>query len=112
MHACNVALILNLSSEHVLSQFRVVFDDEFSSTLRSNKVLPKWADLASRSTESTSNCDIDSSKIWFNQHYDDPKQSDSRFDATFMVSNSNPRPASSLALKDNANSSISLLTNE
>ena len=66
----------------------------------------------SRSAKSTSNCDIDFSKIWFNQHYDNPNQPESGFDVTFTASNSNPRPASSIPLQENTNSSTDLLEYE
>ena len=73
-HVGNVALVLNPSSGHVSPQFHVVFDDDFRliPALRSNAVPPNWADLVTKSSEATSSPDIDSTKIWFQQHYDSP----------------------------------------
>ena len=61
----NIALVLNLLSSHVLLQFYVMFDDNFTliSTLRTNTVLKNWADLVSKSAESMCDNSIDSSKI-------------------------------------------------
>lgn len=114
MHSGNVDLILNPSSGHISPRFYFVFDDDFYlvSSLRSNTEPPNWDDLVSRSDESASNGDIESSKILFNQHYDDTNQPESVFDATFTVSNSNQKPDSSIPLQDNTNSSTNLLANE
>ena len=88
-HAGNVALVLNPSSGHVSPQFHVVFDDEFTliSALRCNTVPANWADLVATSTESVSSPDVDSSKLWFKQTYNDHTDPESGFDATFQPQN-------------------------
>ena len=88
-HAGNVALVLNPSSGHVSPQFHVVFDDQFTliSALRSNTVPANWADLVATSTESVSSPDVDSSKLWFKQSYNDDTDPESGFDATFHPKN-------------------------
>jgi hypothetical protein len=46
-HASTVALILNPRTGHVSPQFRVVFEDDFTTVqyLRTTTVPPHWADL-------------------------------------------------------------------
>ena len=67
-HQGNVALVLNPSSGHVSPQCHAIFDDDFTLTpaLSSNTVPTNWVDLLTKSEESATDLDIDSSKIWFN----------------------------------------------
>ena len=84
-HYGNVALNLNPSSGYVSPQFHIVFDNAFSLTpsLRSNTMLNNWTDLVPKLSESVYNENIDSSKMWFEQHYPNPLSPESRFAATF-----------------------------
>ncbi len=52
-HASNVALVLNPRTGHVLPQFHVVFDDDFTTVafLRKMEVPPHWAVLVRSSAE-------------------------------------------------------------
>ena len=52
-HADNVALILNLHTDHVSPQFHVVFDDDFTTIayLDSTDATPNWASLVETSSE-------------------------------------------------------------
>ena len=52
-HASNVALVLNPRTGHVLPQFHVVFDDDFTTVeyLCKMTVPPHWADLARSSAD-------------------------------------------------------------
>ena len=73
VHSGNVELVINLLSGHVSPQLHVVFDDGFTLilVLRSNTFPANWADLIAASNESVSFPDVDSSKLWFKQTYND-----------------------------------------
>ena len=70
-HSVNASQVLNPPSGHVSSQHRVVFDEEFAlvPSLRSNTVSSNWADLTHKSTESVTNENIDSYKLWFQKYF-------------------------------------------
>ena len=56
--------------------------------IRSKTILTNWADLVSKSSESISNCNIDSSKVWLNQAFSDPDNLASGFETLILpVSN-------------------------
>ena len=76
LHVGNVALVLNPSSGHVSSQYHVVFDNDFSliPALCANAVPRNWVEIVTRSSESVSNSGIDSSKVLFNQQFNDPNE--------------------------------------
>jgi hypothetical protein len=52
-HASNVALVLNPRTGHILPQFHVVFDDDFTTVkyLWKMTVPPHWAELVRSSAE-------------------------------------------------------------
>ena len=66
IYAGNVTLVLNLLSGHISPQFYIVFDDNFLLilALQSNTVPKNWVDLISKSIESISEEEINSSKIY------------------------------------------------
>ena len=88
-HAGNVALVLNLSTGYVSPQYHIIFDDAFTliPALRMKTVPANWTDLVQKSSESVSESEVDSSKIWFNQSFSDPHGPDSGFAATFDSTN-------------------------
>ena len=61
----------------------MVFDNDFTLVLamRSKTVPANWAHLVSKSSESVSNYNIDSSKVWLNQTFSDPDNPASGFKA-------------------------------
>ena len=67
----NVSLAFNPPSGHVSSHHHVVFDDEccLVSSLRSNTVPSNWPDLAPKSTDSVTNENADSYKLWFQKYF-------------------------------------------
>ena len=90
--------MLNPSSEHVSPQYHVVFDNVFTliPSLRSKTVPKNWADLVAKSSESICNEEIDSSKIWFEQHYLNPLNPESGFTAPFHSTASSTTNANSI----------------
>eukprot|EP00957_Ditylum_brightwellii_P117002 8924640-Ditylum_brightwellii.AAC.1 len=52
-HACNVALVFNLQTDHVSPQYHTIFDNEFLtvSYLQSHETPPNWTDLVAKCTE-------------------------------------------------------------
>ena len=67
----------------------MIFDDDFTlmPKLRANTIPANWEDLVTKSEDSATDLDINSSKIWFNQYYVERAVPESGFDATFTKSN-------------------------
>ena len=85
-------LVLNPSSKHVSLQYHVVFDNNFSLILAlyTNTVPSNYTDLVTHLSESTSNSEIGSSKVQFNQQYKDLANPNLDFSVTFTIKNSKP----------------------
>eukprot|EP00957_Ditylum_brightwellii_P018425 1386382-Ditylum_brightwellii.AAC.1 len=65
-HTCNVALVLNLQTGHVSSQYHLVFDDGFTTVpyIDSAETPPNWATLVAEHSDRATNEAFSIASMW------------------------------------------------
>ena len=90
IHAGNVSLILNLSTEHVSPQFHVVFDETFSTvpSLKNGSVPDSWKFICEYNRELAMNKYFNLAYLWSKSERGSGVKFDIQKDATkFVFSN-------------------------